>query len=89
MILGVSVQCAQGWEGQLLARPGAQAAETLLLLSLLCDPSLPLFSSPVLASAPALPATPIFGVALDNFESWTERESPTEASSSAFFTADD
>lgn len=57
------------------------AAETLLLLSLLCDPSLPLFSSPVLASARALPATPMFGAALCNFESRTEKDSLTGASS--------
>lgn len=53
------------------------AVETLLLLSLPCDPYLPLLSSPVLTSAPSQPSTLMFGVTLGNFESWTEMEFPT------------
>lgn len=53
------------------------AAESPLLLSLLGDASLLLFSSPVLASASAQPVTPMFGVALDEFESWIEAGSST------------
>lgn len=56
------------------------AAKTLLLVWLLCDVSLKLFSSPVLASAPALPVTPMLRITLGNFESQAEVDSPKGAS---------